>query len=288
MKSASTSMPKQKSPLEQALGTISSEFRSKIVKSYLELKARHREDKHEPAGMAAGRLCECVLRLLQQQLTQTFVPFGQPLPQFAQECEKLIGLPKATGNESQRGRDSFARYHFSIRRNKRGIGHVGGDIDANAIDGATIARLGDWIMCELIRIHHNLSLEDADALVGSLSSRDIPRYREIGGKKRVLRNDLDFKQKTLLLLYSDTNAAVFVEDLVNWTKYTNLSVYKTNVIGILDRENLVEYDTELQSVTISPLGIREVEEKILPWKSRSGPRLPPECDPHPAELKARL
>jgi hypothetical protein len=46
-------------------------------------------------------------------------------------------------------------------RNKRGIGHVAGDVDANAIDIATMARTADWIVCELIRINHGLSLEEA-------------------------------------------------------------------------------------------------------------------------------
>jgi len=148
-------------------------------------------------------------------------------------------------------------------RSKRGIGHVGGDVDANAIDSAAIARVSDWVICELIRIYHNLSLEEADALISSISSRDVPDIWEVGGKKRVLRTDLDFKEKTLLLLYASVDYAVLAEDLFSWTKYSNFGMYIRAVLVPLDRENLIEYDTDTQTVTLSPLGVKKVEEEIL-------------------------
>ena len=108
-----------------------------------------------------------------------------------------------------------------------------------------------------------MSLEDADALVASLSSREIPDIWEVGGKKRVLRDNLDFKQKTLLLLYSSVQSAVLAEDLFSWTKYSNFAVYKKQVLGQLDSTNFVEYDCDSDTVIISPVGIKYVEEQIL-------------------------
>ena len=151
-------------------------------------------------------------------------------------------------------------------RNKRGIGHVGGDVDANAIDGVTIARVSDWIICELVRVYHTMSLEEAEALISSLAERDIPDVWEVAGKKRVLRTDLSFPEQTLLLLYSCTDPAVLVEDLFEWTRYSNLAMYKSNVLRTLDKRNLIHYDSETGSATLSPLGVKEVEEKILKSK----------------------
>jgi hypothetical protein len=37
-------------------------------------------------------------------------------------------------------------------RNKRDIGHVGGDLDANETDAATMVRTIDWGLSELIRV----------------------------------------------------------------------------------------------------------------------------------------
>jgi len=108
-----------------------------------------------------------------------------------------------------------------------------------------------------------MSLEEADALVSSLSSRNIPDIWEVGGGKRVLREDLDFKQKTLLLLYSSVDSAVLAEDLFSWVRYSNFPMYKKNILSQLDHANCVNYDRDTASVIISPVGIKRVEEDIL-------------------------
>ncbi|MGA8145975.1 MAG: hypothetical protein WB870_00170, partial [Gallionellaceae bacterium] len=90
-----------------------------------------------------------------------------------------------------------------------------------------------------------------------------PDIWEVGGKKRVLRDDLDFKQKTLLLLYSSIDSAVLAEDLFSWTKYSNFAVYKKKVLGQLDTTNFIEHDRDSDTVIISPVGIKYIEEQIL-------------------------
>jgi len=148
-------------------------------------------------------------------------------------------------------------------RGKRGIGHVGGDVEANQIDAETLLRTCDWVICELIRIHHDLSLEDAQDLVDAIAVRTIPDIWEVAGKKRVLRTDLSFKDKVLLLLYSDPQSGVFVEDLFEWSKHSNFTVFKRDVIHHLHGALLVEYDKESEIVYISQLGTKRVEENIL-------------------------
>jgi hypothetical protein len=170
----SMSTPKPKSPLEAALANVPPEFRNRIIKAYLALKSRHAENKHDAAGLSAGKLCEAVVRLLQYQLKKSFTSFGQQLANVSGECESFTQLPKTAGNDSLRIVIPRAVSLLYTLRNKRGIGHVGGDVDANAIDGITIARVSDWMVCELIRLFHNMSLEEADALINSLASRDIP------------------------------------------------------------------------------------------------------------------
>jgi hypothetical protein len=121
----------------------------------------------------------------------------------------------------------------------------------------------DWIICELIRVFHNLSLEDAQDLVDSVSSRRIPDVWEVAGRKRVLRTDLSFSEQTLLLLYAcETNGAL-IEDLFTWTRHSNKSVFQRDVIKPLDRRCLVDFDPDTEFVTVSPLGLKMVEEKIL-------------------------
>ncbi|MGT2438152.1 hypothetical protein ACU4GH_22585 [Bradyrhizobium betae] len=263
------------SPLDAALAGVPATFRGRIIKAYLELKARSAEAKHDAAGVSAGKLCETVVRLIQHELTGAFTPFGQQINNMAKVCEQFAQTPTTSGNDSLRLVLPKAISLVFTLRNKRGIGHVGGDVDANPIDGATIARVSDWILCEMIRMYHTMSLEEAEALVSSLAERSVPDVWDVGGTKRVLRNDLSYPEKTLLLLYASTQPTVLVEDLYEWTKYSDLAMYRSNVLRRLDDKNMILYNVDEGSATISPLGIKEVEEEILSTASNSSRRAKP-------------
>jgi hypothetical protein len=148
-------------------------------------------------------------------------------------------------------------------RNKRGIGHVGGDVDANAIDVATMAKTADWVVCELIRINHGLSLEEAQDIVDGISVRQLPSIWEVAGKKRVLKDGLKAKDQTLLLLYSNPDSAVLLEDICDWVEYSNPGVFKSKIIKELHKLRLLEFDTDSESIILSPKGVKYVEENLM-------------------------
>jgi hypothetical protein len=264
---ASMSTGSPKISLQTALAKIDNKFRERIISAYLELKRRYSEARYSAAwdvsGLSAGKFCEAVFRYLQYELTGSSIPFGTHITNFTDECRKLITLPVSTGNESLRIIIPRALVFLYTLRGKRGIGHVGGDVEANQIDAETVVRTCDWVICELIRIYHNLSLEDAQGLVDAIAVRTIPDVWEVAGKKRVLRTDLSFKDKVLLLLYSDPQSGALVEDLCKWTDHSNFTVFKRNVIQQLHRELSVEYDQDSEIVYISPLGTKRVEGHIL-------------------------
>ncbi len=103
-----------------------------------------------------------------------------------------------------------------------------------------MSRAADWIVCELLRVHHGLSLEEAQALVDGLSIRELPLVWEVGGGKRVLRGGLSAKEKTLLLLYSSEEFTVMTEDLVAWVEYSNPHVFRSAVLKSLHASQFVE------------------------------------------------
>src|SRR5947207_10689472 len=143
------STSKSKDILDDALKAIPSNFRKNILKTYREPSRRHSEAKYDASGLSAGKFCESVFRFLQHHLTGTCVPFGTAIPNFADECAKLVALPKTTGNESLRVVLPRTLVFVYTLRNKRGIGHIGGDVEANHIDSQVIATASDWIVCEL-------------------------------------------------------------------------------------------------------------------------------------------
>lgn len=256
--------------LEDALANIPKKFRTRILKEYGEIKKRYSEaqfdSEFDSTGLSTGKFVETTLRFLQHSLTGESIAFGKHVPNLADECRKLIQLPRTAGNESMRIIIPRALVFLYTLRGKRGIGHVGGDVEANGIDAATIVRTCDWVVCELIRIFHGLSLEEAQEIVDALSARILPEIWEVAGKKRVLRTDLNAKDRALLLAYTDTSAGILLEDLFEWVEYSNMSMFKKIVVQPLHKEKLIEFDEENNAVFLSPIGVQEVETRILRTK----------------------
>lgn len=223
-------------------------------------------------GLKVSKFCEVAIRLLQHVVTGTYTPFGKQIPNFADECRKIITVQAPTVVESLRVVVPRALVFVYTMRSKRGIGHVGGDVDANIIDIDIMVRTADWIICELIRVYHSLSLEEAQDLVDSISVRQLPDIWEVGGKKRVLHPGLTAKQQTLFLLYHEPTSVVLAEDLYSWVEYDQLRTYGRDVLVPLHDARLVEFDRENDAVHLSPTGAREVEPKILevPLSSDNG------------------
>jgi hypothetical protein len=245
--------------LEAALAGVPASFRTRLIKRYRELKDAHNDGQHDAAGLRAGKFCEALVRFLQHELTGQHTPFGQQIPGFADECAKLEKTPKTAGVESLRILLPRALNFLYTMRNKRGIGHEGGDVDANEIDSATCVRLADWCLCELVRIYHALSLEEAQALLDTISEREMPEIWTVLGKKRVLRSGLGYREQTLLLLYADPGTGVPVEDLLDWTEHPRLADYRSRVLQPLHRERLIEYDRSSETAILSPSGSAAVE-----------------------------
>jgi hypothetical protein len=243
-------------------------YRTRLIKSYRQLKAAYSEEQYDACGLRAGRFCEVILRYLQSTLTGSATPFGSHITNFSDECRKLERVPQAAGSESFRLLIPRALNYLYSLRNKRGIGHVGGDVEANRIDASACLNIADWCVCEIIRVVHTLSLEEAQDLLDALSTRTVPEVWSVLGKKRVLDASLDYAAKTLLLLYAEPTAAVAAEDLFQWTEHSTFAVYRRDVLRRLHALRLLEYDLETEMVVISPLGIKRVEETLL--KRRSG------------------
>jgi hypothetical protein len=249
--------------LDSALANVSSKFRSRLIQTYLDLKKNCLESRQEAAGLAVGKFCEVVLRLLQEKVRSSSTPFGKKINNYADECRKLITAPETSGNESERVVLPRALVFLYTMRSKRGIGHVGGDVDANAIDVAVMAKTADWIVCELIRINHNISLEEAQDIVDGMSVRQLPIIWEVAGKKRVLKEGLRARDQVLLLLYSNQNSAVLLEDLCEWIEYSNPQVFKIKIIKELHKHRFLEFDKDSESIVLSPKGVEYVETNLI-------------------------
>ena len=248
--------------IEAALATVPQTFRTKLVNYYQQLKQAYVRGDFDACGARAGKFSETLIRCIQHTLEGKHTKFGDQLNLYV-EARRLENLPKASGAEPLRIFIPRALCFLYKLRNKRGFAHVGGDLDSDPVDAITCVRVADWCLCELIRVVHNLPLEDAQALVNAISAKEVPDVWAVAGKKRVLKAGLEYKAQTLLLLYSTVNDAVLVEDLLAWTEYSRMDNYKRNVISPLHKRRLIEWDKDADAVLISPTGISHVEQEIL-------------------------
>lgn len=147
-------------------------------------------------------------------------------------------------------------------RNNRGVGHIAGDIDSNKMDATMVFGGANWIICELVRIFHQVSLDEAQLAVSALVERRLPAIWEVGDKKRVLAASLNARDQTLLLLYSEPQW-VSVEALRDWIDYKNPTQYRSKILSVLHKNRLVEFDHARSRVQLSPAGAQKVENSIL-------------------------
>jgi hypothetical protein len=233
-----------------------------LEKSYTQIKSNFAQRRYEPSELNGGKFCEVVLRILEWHTaaSKTYTPFGTKIRDFGQATRKF---------ESQSSFPDSVRFHipkilnslYDIR-NKRGVGHVGGDVDPNHMDALFVVSCTDWIMAELVRLFHNVSVNDAQAIVEALISKKVSVVWEVAGKKRILNPKLKYPERTLLLLYDSYPKPLGDETLCEWTEYTNPRVYRSSVLKPLHKKKIIEYDANTGDVHLSPTGLRYVEENI--------------------------
>jgi len=252
-----------KEKLENSLSKVNSDFREKIIDTYIELKKRYvrsfYSQEFDTVGLSSGKFCEILFRFLENEIFGSYTPFDKHISNFPAAVNNLSQTPASQGNESIRVIVPRALIFIYTLRNKRGIGHVGGGIVANSTDISTIIKSIDWIVCELIRLYHNLSLEEAQLIIDSLNIKILPDIWNVNGTRRVIREGLNYSQKVIILLYNENNNKANIKELLEWTEYSSPSIFKSKVIMKLHKEKLIEFTKSNGEVHISPIGINYAE-----------------------------
>ena len=143
-------------------------------------------------------------------------------------------------------------------RNKRGVGHAGGDVSPNHMDSQFVLAGAKWVLAELVRLFHGLSVQEAGRIVEAVTVREVPIVWDAGRVRRVLRT-MSKRDASLLLLLSEHPAALSADTLVRWVEHSNPTVYRKQVLHRLHTERLVEFDELTRTVALSPTGVLAAE-----------------------------
>lgn len=248
------------------LSGLPENLRLPLVQHYTKIAHNFLEHRWEPSELNAGKLCEVVYSILDGATSGSYPSKPSKPNNMVAACQALAQRPtdpRRAGDRSLRvliPRVILALYEV---RNNRGVGHVAGDVDSNEMDAAMVFSCANWVICELVRIFHKVTVEEASKAVSALVQRRLPEIWEVEGTKRVLAQGLRAREQTLLLLYSEAEW-VDVEDIRSWIEYRNPTQYKAKVLVPLHKARCVEFDSMRDRLKISPKGALEVEEHILP------------------------
>lgn len=246
---------------DELLHGIPSGLRTDLLNSYGEILRNFRERRWEPAELNGGKLCEATYTILRGYVDKSYPARASKPRNMVDACREL---EKAGGSVPRSIAIQIPRMLIALYeiRNNRGVGHVGGDVNPNAMDAVCVLEMSKWLLSELVRIFHSVSTEDAAAVVEGLIERDLPLIWQVGATRRVLNARMSMKDKTLALLYHATKP-VSEKELRAWVEHSNPAVYRRDVLRKIHKDKLAEYDQSAQTVLLSPLGIRHVEEQIV-------------------------
>jgi hypothetical protein len=151
-------------------------------------------------------------------------------------------------------------------RNNRGVGHVGGDVDPNYLDATVVHAMSSWVLAELVRVFHAVSTKEAQEVVDVLIERKHSLIWEFENTRRVLDTKMSKGDQTLFLLHAKSGW-VSEEQVVSWVEYSNSTTFRTKILKPLHKARMVEYEEAKKRVRISPLGVKDVEVRILKTRS---------------------
>ncbi|MES2266745.1 MAG: hypothetical protein V4520_08290 [Bacteroidota bacterium] len=245
--------------INTTLSVIPNGLRVPLVNEYNNILQHYLERRWTAAELSGGKFCEIVYTVLDGYAKGVYAPAPFKPSNFVDACKKLennSAVPRSFQILIPRMLPSL----YEIRNN-RNVGHVGGDVDPNLMDAQAVIAMCSWVMGELVRVLHNISIDKAQNTVDSISSRKIPLVWSVGDAKRVLKPSASLKDKILLLIGIDSSKTN-VDELLRWIEYKNKN-YFLKTLRALHKLRLIELSADGKFVEILPPGAIYLEKLIV-------------------------
>jgi len=231
-----------------------------LLDSYKEIKENFYLERHEPAELNGGKFVEACYRIIDHETKGSFAPIGTHTPDMIGKLRAFEQLPSSTSVESFRIHIPRALVTIYNIRNKRGVGHLGGDVNPNFADASFIVTCVDWILAELLRIHYTCSLDKAQKMVDSIIIRPSFLVHKIEDIRRVLNPSLKHKDQVLIILASEHPAPIKDQQLYEWIEPKSKSTFFNSVLKKLHSERYIEYKKDKTCIILPP-GLKYIDSK---------------------------
>ncbi len=240
------------------LSTLPSGLRDPLLSEYKETAQNYCEGRWSPSELSGGKFCEVTYTILEGFAAGSYASTPRKPRDFVGACrglEQHAHVPRSFQILIPRLLPAI----YEVRNN-RGVGHVSGDVDSNCMDATFVVNNCSWVLAELIRVYHNVSIEEAQSTVDSLVQRRIPLVWEGTDVRRVLNPSFSLRTQLLLLL-ATSPGPVSASELLLWTECKNKSYFRRR-LREMHRERLVELSDNEECVEILPNGSKEAEEIV--------------------------
>jgi hypothetical protein len=208
--------------LAEAFSNIPAGLRDLLLSEYQQIVQNHAEHRWSDAELKAGKFCEIVYSILVGHASNSYPAKPAKPSDFVGACRAL----EKNKSEPRSFQILIPRMLLPLYevRNNRGVGHVGGDVDPNHMDANVVLSMCNWVMAELVRVLHAVTIEEAQAIVDSLAERRIPLVWQDGDLKRVLDPKVSVPDQVLILIASSSKV-VRTEELRNWIEAKDKSYF---------------------------------------------------------------
>jgi hypothetical protein len=199
--------------------------------------------------------------MLQQETAGVFTPIGKSLPRTDKLIEELEALPASQHHDSVRLHiPRSLRLVYDIR-NKRDVAHLGDGIDPNLQDATLVVSVLDWTVAEFIRLHHDVSADEAQKLLDELVTRAAPVVQDFDGFLKLLNPKLGASDQCLVLLYQRGTDGADYEELEQWVHPKSRANLRRTLHGLVHDKAFVHQDGPRYRITLS--GRQDVERRKL-------------------------
>jgi len=232
-----------------------------LLAAYEEAKINYYLGGLRLSAVEGGRFTEAAFRLLQQETTGNFTPLGKTLPRTDVLIDTLENLPGAAHPESVRLHIPRALRMVYDIRNKRDAAHLADNIDPNLQDATLVISTLDWILAEFVRLHHNVSANEAQKLVEELVTRLAPVVQDFDGFLKLLNPRLGATDQALVLLYQRGRTGAEFSELEQWVNPKSRKNLRRTLHALVHARAFVHQVGDRYTITRS--GQQDVERRRL-------------------------
>lgn len=229
-----------------------------LLDAYEEAKENYYLGGLRLSAVEGGRFCEAAFRLLQQRAFGKFDRLGKSL-KTETIIQDLANVPAAGQPPSVRLHIPRAlRVVYDVRSNRDAV-HLGDGIDPNLQDATLVVGVLDWVLAEFVRLHHNVTPDEAQRMVDDLVTRNAPVIEDFGGFLKVLRADLTAAPRCLVLLYQRGSEGATFDEVSSWVKPKMRANLRRTLDGLAEDKSWVHATGDRYQITRS--GRQEVERR---------------------------